>query len=119
MPRLSRLAWRRACLEANRETGAETSSGGPSCYVPPPAAGGRQLLFDLVAIVGSVGEHENHRARLADRAHDRLLVILARRDVPARDPASGAAPLDRLADGDGLLAVGRGVADEHRARHGS
>jgi hypothetical protein len=80
------------------------------------AADERQLLFDLVGIVRSVGKYEHHRASAADRADDRFLIIFSGPDVAAGDPACRPAPLDRLAHRQRILAVGGRIADEHRPR---
>ena len=77
------------------------------------AAGERQLLLDLVGIVGGVREHQHHRPRLPQRAHDRFLVILTRRYVAAGNPAAGRAAFERHTERQRLLAVGGCVADKN------
>jgi hypothetical protein len=80
------------------------------------AARKRQLFLDFVAVVGRIGEDEDHRPGVSKRADDRFLVIFTGCDIARRDPTADAATLDRFADRQRFLSVGAGVADENWPR---
>jgi precorrin-2 methylase len=77
----------------------------------------RDLLLDLLRIVGIGGEDEHHGLGALDRIDNRVTIIVAGADVALGDPAFYSVFFEGIDDRSGLFVVERGMRNENRGTH--